>query len=154
MNSYINISGLSSTQLALKHDIAYSEYWNVATRAVYIPASGSKEYGAARDGYALNGILAFKTQVIKICAMVSISSLSTPSAAGGARFNTFSPDVSLTWYAQNWLQLYVEVFGQTHAAPNQGAGYNLDTELIFLVTKDFAIDMEIGKRLRGQLGKF
>jgi len=125
--------------LALKHDIAYSEYWNVATRAVYIPASGSKEYGAARDGYALNGILAFKTQVIKICAMVSISSLSTPSAAGGARFNTFSPDVSLTWYAQNWLQ---------------GAGYNLDTELIFLVTKDFAIDMEIGKRLRGQLGKF
>ncbi|CAM2850159.1 Uncharacterised protein [Legionella steigerwaltii] len=154
INHQVNISGLSTTQLALKHDIAYNKNWNVAGRVVYIPASGSKDYGTARDGYSLNGILAYKTKVFNISAMASISSFSTPSAAGGLRYNAFSPDVCITWYTRNWLHVYFEVFGQTRTAPDQGAGYNLDTGFIFLVTRDFAIDMEIGKRLSGQLGNF
>ncbi|MCW8397306.1 transporter [Legionella sp. PATHC038] len=154
INSHANILGLFATQLALKHDIAYTQYWNVATRVVYIPASGSKDYGTAHDGYSLNGILAYKTPIFNFTAMASISSWSTSSAAGGVRYNSFSPDVCFGWYARNWLQFYLEVFGQTRTAPNQGAGYNLDTGLIFLITKDFAIDMEIGKSLSGELGNF
>ncbi|WP_162265584.1 transporter [Legionella santicrucis] len=153
-NPSLNLAGLSTTQLALKHEITYTKHWNIATRAVYIPASGGKHYGTAKDGYWLNGILAFRHKNINMTAMVGFLSFSTSKDDGGRSFNSFSPDVLIGWFAQNWLEFYAEVYGQTSTGPNRGPGYNLDAGVIFLITKDIAIDMGIGKRLTGTLGNF
>lgn len=153
-NSYTHISGLSSAEIGLKHNIAYTDHWSTAIRALYLPASGSKHYGTSSDGFALNGILAYKIYQINITAMASVATLSTPKAMGGKRFNTFNPDIAMGWYITHWLQLYGEVYGQTRSAPNLGAGYNLDTGFLFLMTKYIAADIEVGQRLYGQLGNF
>lgn len=153
-NSAIKSTGLSSTVLALKHNMAYGEHWNSAVRAVYIPASGSAHYGTANNGYMLNGILAYKLNNINITGMISVSSLSTSDSNGGKQYTAYSPDVSIGWFVLDWLQLYAEVYGQSRTAPKQGAGFNLDTGLLFLKTKYIAADIEIGQQLSGRLGNF
>ncbi|WP_160160769.1 transporter [Legionella sainthelensi] len=153
-NPNLNLSGHSATQLALKHELIYTKHWNIATRAVYIPASGDVHYGTAKDGYWLNGILAFRHKSVNMTAMIGFSRFSTSKEDGGAGFNSFSPDVLVGWFAQNWLEFYAEVYGQTRTGPNRGPGYNLDAGVIFLINKSIAFDVGIGKRLAGTLGNF
>lgn len=147
-------SGLSATQLSFKHNIFYNEHWNTAIRGMYIPASGSKIYGTAHDGYALNGVLAYRINSFNASVMLSYSSYSTSASMGGKRYNTVSPDALIGWEAKQWLQLYAEVYGQINAGPKQGPAYNMDTGLLFLLSKNIAVDMEVGHRLTGHLGHF
>lgn len=147
-------SGLSTTQLTVKHNIFYDEHWNAAVRGVYIPASGSNNYGTSHDGYTLNGIVSYRIDSFNASVMLGYSSYSTAAITGGKRFNTFSPDAAIGWQAKEWLQLYAEVFGQTFSGPNQGPGYNIDTGLLFLITKNIEADIEVGHRISGRLGNF
>lgn len=153
-NSRSKLSGLGTTFIALKHNITYSEHFNSAFRMVYIPPSGSTNYGTDNNGYILNGILAFNKNNINITTMLSVASLSDSARNGGRRFNTFNPDIVVGWYPKSWLEYFAEVYGQTRTGPSQGSGYNLDTGLLFLINKYIAADVEIGKRLSGQLGNF
>ncbi|WP_128130418.1 transporter [Legionella sainthelensi] len=84
-------------------------------------------------------------------AMIGFSRFSTSKEDGGAGFNSFSPDVLVGWFAQNWLEFYAEVYGQTRTGPNRGPGYNLDAGVIFLINKSIAFDVGIGKSLAGTL---
>jgi len=147
-------SGLTASEFTFKHNIFYNEHWNSAVRAMYIPTSGSKIYGTANDGYTLNGVLAYRINSFNASVMLGYSSYSTPAANGGKRYNTFTPDVLIGWEAKKWLQFYAEVYGQTHSGPKQGPAYNMDTGLLFLITKDIEADIEVGHRLTGHLGNF
>lgn len=146
-----NVSGASATQLAFKHNIFYNENWNTAVRGVIIPASGSRIYGTAHTGYTLNGILAYRFNSFNATLMVGYSSYSTAASSGGKQYHTFSPEFLAGWYAQKWLELYAEVYGQTKTGPKSGPGYNLDTGLLFLITKNIEADIEVGHRLTGNL---
>ena len=137
-------SGLSSSQITLKHNIFYTEHWNTAIRGVFIPPSGSNIYGTAHEGYTLNGILAYRLNSFNASVMMGYSSFSTSNASGGQRFNTFSPDAIVGWQAKNWLQLYAEVYGQSKSGPKRGPGYNMNTGLLFLFTKNIEADIEVG----------
>lgn len=66
-------------------------------------------------------------------------------------FNQFS---TATWNPVKQLQLYGEVYGQTKTAPSDGAGYNFDGGLQYLVTRWLEVDLEAGVRLIGNLGGF
>ena len=148
------VSGLTSSQLTFKHNVYYNENWNTALRAIFIPASGSQIYGTAHNGYTLNGILAYRAGTFNASVMLGYSSYSTSAASGGKRYNTLSPDVVIGWQAKEWLQLYAETFGQLKTAPNSGPGYNFDTGLLFLLSRNMQVDMEVGHRLSGQLGNY
>ncbi len=153
-NSRLKFSGLDSTFLAFKHNITYSDSWNSALRLVYIPSSGSSNYGTNKNSYMLNGILVFNKNNFNITTMLGVASLSDSERNGGRRFNTFNPDILVGWYPKSWLEYFAEIYGQTRTGPRQGPGYNLDTGLLFLINKNIAADVEMGKRLSGQLGNF
>ena len=111
-----HISGLTFTQLALKHNIAYNNHWNTAIRFDYAPASGSKYYGTQQNGYTLDGILAYTINSISITAMMSVASLSTAKANGGKRYYSINPDVSasspragITTYIPHKLFSFVKI---------------------------------------------
>lgn len=144
-------SGTSSTQLTFKHNIFYDEHWNTAIRGVFIPASGSNIYGTAHNGYTLNGILAYRINTFNATVMLGYSTYSKSASSGGKIYNTFSPDVIIGWHAKTWLELYAEVYGQTKTGPTLGPGYNMDTGLLFLFTKNIEADIEVGHRLTGHL---
>ncbi len=144
-------SGLSASQFSVKHNIFYNDHWNTAIRGVFIPASGSKIYGTAHNGYTLNGIIAYRIHSFNLSGMLGYSSYVTSAANGGKRYNTVSPDVSLSWQANEVLQLYAEIYGQLNTAPNKGPGYNTDAGFLFLLTKNLAADIEMGHRLSGSL---
>jgi len=150
-NSRTQKMGLLPMALALKHNLGFNEYWNSAVRFIYIPASGSKHFGTTTDGYVLNGIAAYGTKTFNLTLMVGASSLGSSKINGGRRYTTFSPDVTLGWYAKNWLELYAEVYGQTRTEIDLKPGYNLNTGLLFLLNKYMAADVEIGKRISGRL---
>ncbi len=149
------LSGWSSTTIGIKHELGYTARWLGAVEALVTPASGSAAYGSANAGAAVNGIVAYApSDTIGISLQVGMSSQTEPSLAGGSRYSSFNPLLTFTWDPRwNW-QYYLEVFGQSRVGPGQGAGYDADGGLQYLVSSDVELDVEEGVRLHGQLGGF
>lgn len=147
-------SGTNASQIYLKHQIYYGKNWSTGVRVIFIPKSGSKINGTAHNGVTLNGLLGYVQGRFNATAMLSYSSYSTPIASGGKQYSTISPDIALGYYANDWVELYAEIYGQFNTSPSKGPGYNGDGGLLFLITKNFEVDIEMGNRLSGQLENF
>jgi hypothetical protein len=86
--------------------------------------------------------------------MVGATSQTEPTAAGGRRFQSFNPDLVVTWAASSRVQLFAEVYAQSHSGYRQGSGTNADGGMQFLLTPDLVVDVEEGVQIAGSLGGF
>lgn len=147
-NSY----GFGPASLGLKHEFGYTARWLAAGEALVTLPSGSSELGSANVGSAVNGIATYSiTPTLDLTGMFGVTSQTTASANGGQRFNSFNPDIVLTWQTIPVLQFYAEIYAQTQPAPGQGFGCNFDGGVQYLPKKFLELDISEGVRLTGNL---
>lgn len=148
-------SGFDTTWVGLKHQALYSQNWVFSLEGYVIPTSGSNAFGSDDVGGVINGIFAYTfNSAISMTFMLGLNTQTTPPDSGGERYNFLSPNLVLTWQVDERLQTYAEIFGQTQTAPGEGAGFNMDLGVLYLLKKNIEIDAEIGRRLTGNLGGY
>ncbi len=148
-------SGYTATTMGIKHEFGSTQHWLTAAETIFILPSGSDDFGSKGLGAVVNGIInyAFNSQ-FTVISMLGISTETAPSNSGGQRFNSFNPDLVLSWTIKQRIELYGEIYGKTKTSPDQGSGFNMDTGMIYLLLPNLTVDLSIGQRLNGNLGGF
>jgi len=150
-----SISGSTATVFGLKHEIGYTNKWIYAAETIFTTPSGSPDFGSDGWGVALNGIVSYNiTASLGLAGMFGVTTQTDPSSDGGGRFNSFNPDVVLSWQLTPKFQIYGEVYGQTNTSSEDRWGWNADAGVQYLITPQIEVDAEYGKRLSGNLGDF
>lgn len=148
-------SGFSAMTAGVKHQFGYTENWVTAIESIFTLPGGSQAFGSDGTGVALNGIVNYTlNDNISLSFMFGVTSQTEPSLDGGGRFTSFNPDLVLTYVINPKTYVYAETYGQSKTAPDEGSGWNLDSGILYLLKPNFAIDMEVGQRISGQLGGF
>ena len=148
-------SGLSATSIGFKHELGYTKKWLGSVEAIFTLPSGNDAFGSRGPGAAVNGIVAYAlTDQIGLSLQLGLSSQTGPVSAGGGRFTSFISNFVATWDPVDRLQFYGEVFGQTKTSAGEGAGYDFDGGVQYLLAPWWEIDAEEGVRLYGNLGGF
>jgi len=148
-------SGYSATTLGIKHEIGYTQNWLAAVEALFTLPDGSAAFGNKGLGAAFNGIIsyAFNPQC-NLSFMLGGSTETQSSHDGGQRFTSINPDLVFTYAPSEKINFYGEVYGQSKTGPGEGSGFNFDGGFLYLVLPSFAIDLEVGQRISGNLGSF
>ncbi len=148
------IHGFGPTTVGIKHSFGYTEHWQWTAEALATPPSGDSTFGSHGLGGALNAIVSYGNGPLGVSLMVGVTSQTEPTAAGGGRFQSFNPDLVVTWESTSRLQFYGEIYGQSHSGYRHGWGSDADGGLQYLVSPDFEVDLEEGVRIQGSLGGF
>ncbi|MFA5960048.1 MAG: transporter [Tatlockia sp.] len=144
-------SGFSAMALGYKQVIKSSSNWMFTLDGFVTPPSGSRTFGSKGEG-VLNGIFYYAiNSKLSLVGQLGLSTQTDSPINGGKRYNSVNPDVLMSYALSNTVQLYGEVNGQTKTASNRGSGYDAAAVFLFLISKDFMIDVEAGQRLRGAL---
>ncbi len=146
--------GFGPTTLGIKHSLGYTEHWQWTAEALATLPSGDSTFGSHGLGGAVNAIVSYGDGPLGVSLMVGLTSQTEPTVAGGQRFQSFNPDLVVTWASTSRLQFYGEVYAQSHSGYQQGWGTDADGGLQYLVTPDLEVDLEEGVRIQGALGGF
>ena len=153
-HSFFPYSGFNTTSIGYKHEIDYTHKWIVTLDSSVTPSSGSRYFGDKGWGALFGGLYSYNfNDSLNITCELTLTTQTASSFDGGQRFTSLNPDAFLTWSINDNLQAYGEIYGQTKTAVNEGSGFNIDGGLIYLVSKNFTIDLEAGQRLNGSLEK-
>lgn len=148
-------SGFTTSVLGIKHEIGYTKHWVAAIEGLFAIPGGSRAFGSKGWGAAFNGILSYTfNPQFNLSFMFGISTETSSRRAGGQRFTSINPNLVLTYSANSKLDFYGEIFGQSKTGPGQGSGFNFDGGFIYLCLPNWAIDLEVGQRISGNLGGF
>jgi hypothetical protein len=148
-------SGLSAASIGFKHELVYTSKWLGSAEAVLTLPSGNDTFGSRGLGVAFSGIVAYSlNDQVGLSLQLGASSQTDPVSEGGERFTSFSQFITVTWDPIERLQFYGEIFGQTKTARHEGAGYNFDGGIQYLLSRRWEVDIEEGVRLTGNLGGF
>ena len=148
-------SGLSAITFGLKHELGYTRYWLGSVEALFTLPSGGTAFGSRGLGVAFNGIAAYAlSDDVGLSVELGLSSQTAATLTGGERFTALISNFVATWQPRERLQFYGEVFGQSSTGPGEGAGYNADAGIQYLITPSFEVDLEGGVRLCGNLGGY
>lgn len=148
------LRGFSPTTLGVKHVLGYTEHWQWTAEALATFPSGDSTFGSHGPGGALNAIVSYGHGALGLSLMVGVTSQTEPTAAGGQRFQSFNPDLVVTWASTSRLQAFGEIYSQSRSGHLQGWGTNADAGLQYLATPDLVLDLEEGARIQGNLGGF
>ncbi len=149
------IAGSSAATLGIKHQLGYSRHWLGAVEALFTLPSGGAAFGSRGLGAAFNGIASYAPGgQTGLSLQLGVSSQTNPVLAGGGRFTSFNSIFVATWQPAERLQFYGEIFGQSSTGPGEGAGYNADGGVQYLITPSWEVDAEEGVRLTGDLGGY
>lgn len=148
------LRGFGPTTIGIKHMLGYSEHWQLTAEALATLPSGDSTFGSHGAGGAVNAIVSYGSGPLGMSLMVGATSATEPTTAGGQRFQSFNPDLVVTWAASARVQLFGEVYAQSHSGYLQSWGTNADGGLQYLVTPDLVVDVEEGVRVQGSLGGF
>jgi hypothetical protein len=148
------LSGFGPTTIGFKHVLGWSRNWQWTAEALATLPSGDSTFGSHGAGGALNAIVSYGNGPLGLSLMVGETSETEPTAAGGQRFESFNPDLVVTWGATSRLQLFGEVYSQSHSGYRQGWGTNADGGVQYLATPRMVVDVEEGVRIQGSLGGF
>lgn len=146
--------GFGPTTIGVKHLLGYTEHWQWTAEALATLPSGDSAFGSHGPGGALNAIVGYGNGPMGVSLMMGATSQTEPTAAGGRRFQSFNPDLVLTWASTSRLQLFAEIYSQSHSSPLQGWGTDADGGLQYLAAPDLVVDLEEGVRIQGDLGGF
>ncbi len=148
-------SGWSATGIGFKHEVGYNSKWVGSVETILTLPSGNDAFGSAGLGAAFNGITGYSlTDNIGLGLQLGVSTQTDPALAGGKRFTSFNPILVATWHPVNRLQFYGEVYGQTKTSHNEGAGFDFDGGVQYIVYRRLEVDLAEGVRLTGNLGGF
>ena len=150
----VTMHGVGPTTVGIKHSFGYTEHWQWTAEALATLPSGNSTFGSHGAGGAVNAIVSYGNGPLGVSLMVGVTSETEPTASGGRRFQSFNPDLVVTWLTTSRLQFYGEVYGQSHSGYRQGWGTNADGGLQYLINPDFEVDLEEGVRIQGDLGGF
>jgi hypothetical protein len=146
-------SGATATAVGFKHQFPDIGKWNFAAGGLVILPTGSPDFGSNAVGVEFGGIVSYDiTSLFSIQSILGFSSDTDSFTDGGARFNSFNPQVTFTWQPKEVLQIYTEVFGQTKTSGTNGPGFSMDVGMLYLLAENIEIDLEYGFRLSGYLG--
>ena len=146
--------GYDPSTLGVKHQIGASTQWVIAIDGYLILPSGSANFGNERAGGIVNGIFSYNiTSEISLSGMFGVSSQTQSVNAGGRRYNSFNPDLVLSWSKEK-ISIYGEIYGQSKTGPQGGSGFNTDGGILYLIKKNIVIDLEVGHRISGTLDSF
>ncbi|HFK5876568.1 TPA: transporter [Legionella pneumophila] len=154
--SYINQTiapriGYTATQLDLKRILWFNSKWITSVNGTVIFPSGSSSFGSKGPGGGVTAILAYNiNDQINLTGTLEYLSISEPINSGGQSFTSVNPDLLLSW-TKNKISLFIEVYGQSKTAPDEGSGYNADAGILYLIKKNIVIDLEIDQRISGLL---
>ncbi|MHB1587946.1 MAG: transporter [Acidiferrobacteraceae bacterium] len=146
--------GFGATTVGIKHEFGYNAHWQWTAEGLATLPSGNAVYGSRGLGGAVNGIVSYGLGPFGASLMLGVTSQTEPTAMGGERYPSLNPDVVVTWLSTPRLQVYAEVYGQTHTGYGQGWGSDADGGVQYLVTRNLEVDLEEGARLQGNLGGF
>lgn len=148
-------SGFTTYGMGIKHQIGYTQNWLSAVEALFAFPGGSKAFGSHGLGGAVNGIVSYTfNPQFNLTFMLGASTITQSTQDGGQRFSSVNPDLVLTYSAADKVNFYGEVYGQSKTAPKEGAGFNFDAGVIYLLLSNVEIDLEVGQRISGNLGEF
>lgn len=151
----LRMSGLSAVTIGIKHELGYNRRWIGAVEALFTLPSGGDAFGSRGLGAAFSGIASYApTDETGLSLQLGVSSQTEPKLPGGGRFTSLVSIFVATWQPSERLQFYGEIYGQTKTGPGEGAGYNADGGVQYLITPSWEIDVEEGVRLTGHLGGF
>jgi hypothetical protein len=148
------VSGFGPTTIGFKRVLGWNEHWQWTAEALATLPSGGSTFGSHGAGGALNAIVSYANGPLGVSLMLGATSASGPTAAGGQRFESFNPDVVVTWGATSRVQLFGEIYSQSHSGYQQGWGTDADGGVQYLATPHMVIDVEEGVRIQGTLGGF
>lgn len=149
------VSGLSATAIGFKHEVGYNSHWLGSVEAILTLPSGNAAFGSQGLGAAFLGIVNYSvSDQVAVGLELGVNSQTTSRLAGGDRFTSFISNLVATWQPAEKLQFYGEIFGQSSTGPGQGAGYNLDAGVQYMITRRWEVDLEEGVRLTGNSGGF
>ena len=146
--------GFGATTIGIKHEFGHTAHWQWTAEALTTLPSGSNIFGSRGFGEAVNGIVSYGNGPLGVSLMAGYTSETEPTAAGGQRYQSFNPDLVATWQSSARLQLYAEVYAQSHVGYHHGWGTDADGGVQYLVDPDFEVDLEEGVRIQGALGGF
>lgn len=143
----------NQTVIGLKHEFGYNSRWTYAAETLFTtPATTATGQPTTGWGTAINGIVAYNvTPSIGVGLMLGVTSLYD---AEGVRYTSINPDFTATWELTDQLQLYGELYGQSHVAHNMGSGWDADGGVQYLLNTRWEIDAELGTRVSGALGGY
>jgi hypothetical protein len=148
------VRGFGPTTVGVKHELGYNRDWQWTAEALATLPSGDSTFGSHGLGAAVNAIVSYGSGPLGVSLMVGVTSLTEPTAAGGQRFQSFNPDLVVTWESTARLQFYGEIYAQSASGYRQGWGTDADGGVQYLLTPDFEVDLEEGVRVQGDLGGF
>ena len=148
------LHGFGPTTIGFKHVLGWTDHWQWTAEALATLPSGDSTFGSHGAGGALNAIVSYGNGPFGVSLMVGATSETEPTAAGGQRFESFNPDLVATWAATSRVQLFGEIYAQSHSGTLQGWGTNADGGAQYLLTPDLVVDVEEGVRIQGSLGGF
>ena len=150
-----HISGYSATALGAKHEIGYGKNWVAAAVAHLTLPSGSPVFGSQGLGAKIDGIIKYNIDhQFAFTLMLGGSTETEPSLLEGKRFNSFLPSLVLTYAPNEKLNFFAELFGETKTDSVSGGNYNADFGFFYLVTSNFALDLEVGQQLSNEIASF
>lgn len=148
------IRGFGPTTIGTKHVLGYGEHWQWTAEVLATLPSGDSRFGSRGLGSAVNAIAGYGDGRLGVSLMAGFTSETEPTAAGGRRFQSFNPDLVVTWASSSRLQLFAEIYSQSHSGYLQGWGANADGGVQYLVTPHLVVDVEEGVGIAGSLGGF
>lgn len=148
-------AGFSAPVIGFKHEIGYTSDWLGAVDGRLTLPTGSSAYGSDGLGAVINGIVTYSINTaLSITFMLGVASQPQSYTSGGQRINSVNPDLLLSWQFDDTKSAYGEVFGQSKTGPGQGAGFNADAGMLYLLKKNLELDISVGQRISGQLSSY
>jgi hypothetical protein len=148
-------SGSSSVFPGFKHTIFYNDRLIFAFEGIANPASGSYYFGSQHWGGTINGLISYSfNSKWTLSSMLGVSRLSEEAATGGNYYNSINPDINLNYSPNDKISLYAELYGQSNIDSVQGAGFNFDGGVLFLIASSTMFNLSVGKQLYHYLGNF
>jgi hypothetical protein len=148
-------SGYTATTFGIKHEIGYNQNWLATGEVLLTLPTGSTAFGSKGLGAALNGIVSYTfNPEFNLSFMLGATTETQSSYDGGRHFTSINPDLVFTYSANEKLDFYGEIYGQSKTGPGEGNGFNFDGGVIYLLIPSLAVDLEFGQRINGNLSGF
>jgi hypothetical protein len=143
-------SGFGPTSVGLKH-VLFSKGKGMVTAYGFVtPPSGGNGFGTRRWGGYVSSILNYElTEKIGLVGEFSFTTTVEPPVNGGQRFSSFNPDFFISYNPVDYIEIFAELYGETKTGYQQGSGFIGHIGFIYLIKKNWTIDLEAGQRIYG-----
>ena len=153
--SIMPFSGFSATGVGAKHKLTYGNNWVTAAEIFVTPPGGSAAFGNKGLGVFVNGMASYSINSnVSMTLMLGGSTNTLASFFGGERYNSFNPSLALTYALTEKANVFLETFAQTQTGPSLSGNYNVDCGVLYLLTTNVVLDLEVGQQLSHQIASF